>query len=129
MKKLLIGILLLLGLVSCTQKQVGTSTLSVQTALTPDLVISCNEEDVDYMYSPRRVSLKSASVQIDIKIIKKNITSFKSWLGVTDSGNYYLLTSFMYGEYTSIVLTPVTKDIELINGLPRIVFTNLPICE
>lgn len=132
MKKLLTLLFVLVTLSTYAQKStkgIERSFLSVKVFLTPGLVLSCREETVHYLVNKHDVIFRSLSSTLELSVVDRNIGRFKSWLAKDKSDQYYFITAFVEGEYSSLIFQPVDKSLTPQNDLATVLFTNAPVCK
>lgn len=122
-------ILLLFASTAVFAQKIEKTYLNVQISLSPELVLSCKEQQVYYFMSKKQVIFRCLSANFDLTVVDRNIGKYKGWLAVDDSKNYYFILASEIGPFANIMLQPCDKDLTRRDDLPVTIFTNAPICK
>lgn len=124
-------ILLIILLTSCSHKLTvkDKTFISVQLSITPEQVMSCNEQEANFFISKRQILLNTNNLNLDLKVVDRKIGKYYSWLVKSKTNDYYFVTAGESQGYNMLMLQPVEPDLTRRNDLPIIVLTNAPICK
>lgn len=69
---------------------------------------NCKQYEVKWQMKSKRVVIVSPVVNLDMKIVKKKVGKYKSWIG-KDGVNYYALTFVKFPDGSALMFVPVTE--------------------
>lgn len=151
MKKLITIILLLVSLTLTAQsdkkvkRETITTPLNVMVSL-PNLILTgdsarieekpmfCEyDEFAKFFISNRRIYTYVHNVKLDLRVKKKRVGPYKSWLAIDDEYNYYLVmrvTGIGENNGQGILFRPVRKDLTYdLNRLVYLISGSSELCK
>jgi hypothetical protein len=98
---------------STAQKRTNASEffvkIYVEEGSTPyrERVILCKYEDGRTKITNRLVYIKSKSVDLSLKVIKRKLNAKNDWIGVSATGNHYLISTYHLEGYYHVLFRPI----------------------
>ncbi len=91
--------------------------------------ISCNQERLKIFVNKRNILIHGFAIDFDIKIVKRNVGKYNSWVG-KDGDQYYFITPFLVKDVpggSGVMIQPVDETLNRQYDVPAYIFSNVDV--
>jgi|SRR5690606_26325551 len=124
MEKLLTLLFTLLSLSVFSQK-LETSHLYISAS---DKSIFCKEYQVEWTVKSKKIVVISPVLDLNLKIVKKRVGKYKSWLG-KDGEKYYTITFLKFKDGSALLFIPVEKNFRILTEVGYLIGNTPELCN